>query len=313
MQKNFNSKKVNMRMFLISLFLFLPNFLSAETVTGNGYIVNQTLNPLNANISGNGYTSQDAVQLLSETITGNGYKVQSVLTPSVTPTSPAPIQSITGSGWGYYVLPASTTLATSTSKDTIFTSNGSTCKERIALASPIDIGLKNDPAEVKKLQVFLNTYEGEKLAIDGIYGKEDVIAVKKWQEKYRANILSPMKLKKPTGTIYTSSMRQIERQTTQTCGQQIIVHACPFFKVGASYGDVGTEVRKVQQFLNITRGEKLPINGKYGPSTRDAVRRFQKYYRKDIVSIIKLSFITGNWNKATQIKANEVIGCDVLK
>ena len=72
---------------------------------------------------------------------------------------------------------------------------------------------------MRKLQIFLNTYEGAKLKVTVKYTKVDYLAVKRWQQKYKANILAPMRLKGPTGTIYTSSMRQIERQTTSRCGR----------------------------------------------------------------------------------------------
>lgn len=315
---------------------FMISEVYAETVSGNGYILNQIISPISGDVSGNGYGVQQSGQIQGDSISGNGYKTQGVFGASVVPTVPAPIVNVnvvsvgggTGGGWGYYVLPvSSTTLTTvtgtttdgvavvspSVNSNTILTTNGSTCPTRIALSSPIDVKLKNEPEDVKKLEIFLNTYEGEKLKVDGIYGKADIEAVKRWQLKYKVNVLAPMKLKNPTGTIYTSSMRQIERQTTEVCGQQVIVHACPFFKTYSWYGSSGAEVKKIQQFLNIVRGEKLPINGKYGSATRDAVKRFQRTYRKDIVSIVTFSFISGNWNVSTRTKANEFIGCDKLK
>lgn len=311
---------------VVATFFFIyPVF--AETVSGNGYILEQVISPIGGAVSGNGYVLNQAGQEVGGVISGGGYQSQGVFGTSSSPTVPAPIvtppPSVTsGGGWfttGYYVLPVtstSTVVSTTSPKvnpDTILTTNGSTCSSRIALSSPIDVGLKNDPVDVKKLQIFLNTYENEKLPVTGIYSKEDYLAVKRWQSKYATNILTPMRLKKPTGTVYTSSMRQIERQTTVACGQQILVHSCPYFKTNVSYGDTGTEVKKVQLFLNIVQGEKLPVNGKYGPATLAAVKRFQRVYKKNIVSFIKLSFITGNWNSATRIKANEVIGCDKLK
>lgn len=309
----------------VSIHVVYP--VRAETVSGNGYIINQVISPLQGFVSGAGYRAEQTGQITSGVISGGGYQSQSVFGTSTTPTQPAPIVTVSGSsggGWGYYVFTGtSTNVGTSTNgtattslplkEDTILTANGSSCSTRIALSQPVDIGLKNDPVDVKKLETFLNTYEGENLKVDGFYGKEDLIAVKKWQAKYKATVLAPLRLKNPTGTVYTSSMRQIERQTTANCGKQIMVHSCPFFKADAKYGNTGDEVKKLQQFLNIARGEKLPINGKYGPSTRDAVKRFQRMYRKDIVSIIRLSFITGNWNVMTRAKANEVIGCPVVR
>ncbi|MBP6948884.1 MAG: peptidoglycan-binding protein [Candidatus Pacebacteria bacterium] len=319
---HFLSKKYSSIFYSACASLFLSfSIVSAETVSGNGYTVDQTISPISGIVSGNGYTVQTSGQIVGGIASGNGYTLQSVFGTSTEPTVLPPIVpsgGTTSSGSGYYVLPVTSTSSVATTspivgKDTVLTTNGSTCATRIALSSPIDIGLKNNPEDVKKLETFLNTYEKEKLVVDGIYGKDDYLAVKRWQAKYKNTILVPMKLKKPTGTIYTSSMRQIERQTTASCGQQIIVHACPFFKKTLSYGDTGEEVKKIQQFLNIVRGEKLPTNGKYGPATLAAVKRFQRMYRKDIVSIVKLSFISGNWNTQTRMKANAVIGCDVIK
>lgn len=298
-------------------------YVFAETISGNGYLLNQVISPIQNSISGNGYTLQQAGQVTAGIFSGNGFQSQGVFGTPVTPTVPPPIVTGGGggggSGGGYYVLPyppSTTTVMTvspTVTTKTILTYNGSTCASRIALSGPIDLGLKNDPTDVKKLETFLNTYEGEKLLIDDTYDVSDFLAVKKWQLKYKNNILTPMRLKKPTGTIYTSSMRQIERQTTATCGQQVIVHSCPYFKTYTKYGDSGAEVRKIQQFLNIVQGEKLAITGKYDSRTVAAAKRFQRSHRKDIISVVTLSFISGNWNVSTRTKANEVIGCDKLK
>lgn len=318
------------KLFFLSMLLMSVWILHkayAETVSGGGYILEQIVSPINGTVSGNGYISNQVGQVEGNLISGGGYKMQGVFGKSSTPTEPAPIVTPFSSGGGYFMIPSVTTSTTSgmTNPDgtaiispkvngnTVLTTNGSTCTTRVALTSAIDLGLKNDPIDVKKLQLFLNTYEGANLKVDGFYGKDDYAAVKKWQEKYRANILDPMRLKNPTGTVYTSSMRQIERQTTIACGQQIIVHACPYFKMYMMFGDSGAEVKKIQQFLNIVQGEKLPINGKYGPVTIAAVKRFQRVYKKDIISFITFSFITGNWNISTRIKANEIIGCDKIK
>lgn len=289
----------------------------AETVTGNGYTLVQTINPISGSVSGNGYSVQQTSQVNGTAVTGNGYTSQAIgsYVAPVVSTPPATGGSGSGGGSGYYVFPPfSTTTSTIVKPGTILSGNGSTCSTRIVISQPIDtVSKSNDKTEVKKLQVFLNTYENEKLVVDGIYKKQDIAAVKRWQEKYRAAILAPMQLKKPTGTVYSLSMRQIERQTTASCGQAILVHACPFFKTTSSYGDKGIEVKKIQQFLNIVQGEKLPIDGRYGTKTRDAVKRFQRYNKKDVVNMFKFSFISGNWNTLTKKKANQIIGCDILE
>jgi peptidoglycan hydrolase-like protein with peptidoglycan-binding domain len=305
---------------------------SAETVSGNGYVVQQTIAPIQGAITGNGYVVQQSAQPVGSQETGNGYTITSVFGTGTQATStPPPVvppsagggggsSVVYGGGYFVYPTPTSTVSTTTSYVVTSSTTNpkvvdtGSTCTTRITFSAPIDVGVKtNTKEDVKKLEVFLNTYENEKLPVNGVYEAQDVVAVKKWQTKYKSFILEPMLLKKPTGTIYTLSQRQIERQTTKACGQPITVTACPFFKEYASYGDRGAGVRKIQQFLNIVRGEKLPLSGVYGPLTKDAVKRFQQAYRKDIFSILKLSFISGNWNEATRVKANQAIGCDIIK
>lgn len=298
-------------------------YLSAETVSGGGYIVQQIIAPIEGAISGNGYTVQQTSQTEGGINQGGGYTLYGAFGTSTGTTTPPVLPSGGGgttiSGGGYFIFPSPTSSSTSyvtTSSSSLpaVIDSGSTCTTRITFIGPIDVGLKTNLKEdVKKLEVFLNTYENEKLTINGIYEAKDIAAVKRWQLKYKSFILDPMLLKKPTGTIYTLSQRQIERQTTKACGTPIIITACPYFKEYASYGDKSTTVKKIQQFLNIVRGEKLPLSGVYGPLTKGAVKRFQQAYRKDIFNILTLSFISGNWNEATRVKANQAIGCDIIK
>ena len=316
---------------LVSL-IFGYQYVVAETVTGGGYTVEQTIAPVQGAISGNGYVLQQSSQVVAGRETGGGYVVTGVFGTPVQATSSSGGGGGTegGGGGGYYVfIPptnATPTVTVTTASGTVTTTEltprpvrfpigtTSTCKSRVTFSAPIDFGLStNVKADVIHLETFLNEYENEKLHVNGIYEKSDVEAVKRWQSKYKSFILDPMLLKKPTGTVYTLSQRQIERQTTQACGQPIIVTACPFFREYASYGDRGSAVKKIQQFLNIVRGETLPLSGVYGPLTQAAVKRFQQAYRKDIFSILKWSFISGNWNEATRVKANQAIGCDVVK
>lgn len=331
----------SVKKFSIAGFIFIANLmfftnvskelLHAETVTGGGYTVEQVIAPINGNITGNGYILQQSAQPDGAQETGGGYKITSVFGTGTQATSTPPfVPPVTGGGstvvygGGYFVYPIipGTTTSSSTTHVVISTStgnpividSGSTCSSRITFSGAIDVGVStNDKEDVKKLEIFLNTYENEKLPVNGIYEERDIAAVKRWQAKYKSYILDPMLLKQPTGTIYTLSQRQIERQTTKNCGVPVIVTACPFFKEYASYGDRGSKVKKIQQFLNVVRGEKLPLSGVYGPLTRAATKRFQQAYRKDIFNILKLSFISGNWNEATRVKANQAIGCDIIR
>lgn len=299
----------------------------AETVSGNGYTVEQVIAPIQGAVSGNGYIVQQTSQPNGGVTQGGGFTVyEGFGTSTATTTGGGSGGGNSGggssSGGGYFIFPTQTSTTSSStsvvvvgsSTKPVVVDSGSTCKTRITFTGPIDVGVKtNTKEDVKKLEVFLNTYENEKLPVNGVYESKDVVAVKKWQSKYKTFILDPMLLKKPTGTIYTLSQRQIERQTTKACGEPVKVTACPYFKEYTSYGDKGQTVKKIQQFLNIVRGEKLVLSGVYGPLTKAAVKRFQEANRKDIFSILKLSFISGNWNEATRVKANQAIGCDIIK
>ncbi|MEI7480596.1 MAG: hypothetical protein WCJ59_03130, partial [bacterium] len=57
------------------------------------------------------------------------------------------------------------------------------------LTSYIKSGSNNDPEQVKKLQTFLNTYEGSQLIVDGVYKQVDESAVNAFQLKYKEDIL----------------------------------------------------------------------------------------------------------------------------
>ncbi|MBP6888710.1 MAG: peptidoglycan-binding protein [Candidatus Pacebacteria bacterium] len=322
---------------VICLFSATSQVVFSETVTGNGYSVQQMVAPLDGALSGNGYQINQSGQPLGGLFSVTGFTLSSGLaissTSSLPSTTPVPTSSGGNNGGGFYVLPpevtgvwpATTSPSSSsstilpirpvvpTTPGTIITDNGSTCGTRIVFSSPIDTTLENHEDDVKRLEIFLNTYEGERLTVNGVYEREDVEAVKRWQTKYRSFILDPMKLRQPTGTIYTLSMRQIERQTTASCGQPILVTACPFFKTNVKYGNRGDDVRKVQQFLNIVQGEKLPLSGVFGPLTKEAVKRFQRSYRIYVATFIPISIATGNWYTTTRTKANETIGCDILK
>lgn len=310
----------------------------AETVLGGGYSIEQVIAPLQGALTAGGYTVQQSSQANGGVTSGGGYTVSGVFgsststpSPSPTPTttpsptpSPTPVIVSGGGGFfsgggsggssGYYVFPTASSSGMTTTINGQVTFTGSTCASRVTFSAPIDVGVDTNVKEdVMKLETFLNTYEHENLAVNGIYEKQDIEAVKRWQKKYRSFILNPMKLKNPTGTVYTLSQRQIERQTTAVCGLPVVVTACPYFKEYAFYGDTGDTVKKVQMFLNVVQGEKLPVSGVFGPLTRAAVKRFQLAYKKDFFTMLKSVFVSGNWNEETQIKANKAIGCDVIQ
>ncbi|MEK7569728.1 MAG: hypothetical protein AAB500_02475 [Patescibacteria group bacterium] len=72
-------------------------------------------------------------------------------------------------------------------------------------------GENNDIEQVKKLQVFLNKEMGADLPVTGFYGELTLELVKDFQEKYAEEILSPWNLEKPTGIVYQTTLRWINK------------------------------------------------------------------------------------------------------
>lgn len=77
------------------------------------------------------------------------------------------------------------------------------------LHSYMRISKKNDTAEVKKLQKFLNDEQNAGLPINGIFGKMTDAAVRKFQKAHVPQILSPWGITDPTGYVYKTTQRWI--------------------------------------------------------------------------------------------------------
>lgn len=67
----------------------------------------------------------------------------------------------------------------------------------------------NSPAQVVVLQSFLNSNEGESLNVNGIYDNATIAALKRFQLKYAADVLTPWGISKPTGNAYYTTQRKI--------------------------------------------------------------------------------------------------------
>jgi hypothetical protein len=94
----------------------------------------------------------------------------------------------------------------------------------------IKLGADNNPIEVKKLEWFLNEFEGESLAVNGIYEQVDFDAVSRFQEKYMEDILTPWNHNKATGYVYITTKKKInelycEREFPLTSEQEAEVAA----------------------------------------------------------------------------------------
>ncbi len=91
------------------------------------------------------------------------------------------------------------------------------CTTNLYLTNPIKYGAKNNPDDVRLLESFLNTYEGNILPINGVYELADYKAVILFQEKYKESILIPWKLTKGTGYVYTTTLNKIKEVVEGEC------------------------------------------------------------------------------------------------
>lgn len=94
---------------------------------------------------------------------------------------------------------------------------GNACTLKLYPTKAIRLGAQNDTAQVKLLQEYLVTYEGESLPVTGVYSAADEAAVIRWQEKYRADILTPQGLAKGTGYVYTLSLAKFKKLFDAQC------------------------------------------------------------------------------------------------
>ncbi|MBI5470131.1 HYR domain-containing protein [Candidatus Kaiserbacteria bacterium] len=76
------------------------------------------------------------------------------------------------------------------------------------ITSNLQMGSTNR-AQVTKLQTFLNNTIGTKLPTSGFFGTLTLAAVRAFQTKYAADILKPLGLKSPTGSVYASTIKKI--------------------------------------------------------------------------------------------------------
>lgn len=72
-------------------------------------------------------------------------------------------------------------------------------------------GFNNSSNDVNRLEQYLNTYEDEELLVNGVFEASDEEAVRRFQEKYREQVLTPWGLTEPTGYVFRTTRDHINR------------------------------------------------------------------------------------------------------
>jgi peptidoglycan hydrolase-like protein with peptidoglycan-binding domain len=180
----------------------------------------------------------------------------------------------------------------------------------------IKLGAKNDSSEVRKLQTFLNNYEGEELTVDGKYKKTDYDAVKRFQVKYSKDVLTPWGLIKPTGYVYKTTITKINQIICpgESFAKPFIIpvvqKVCPVFTEYHRIGSVGSDIEKIRNFLNQQFPElRLKSTIMYTKAMSNAVKHYQQTYYSDIIIPAGLSQVTGMWARFSVAQANRLMGC----
>ncbi|PIR90086.1 hypothetical protein COU05_03290, partial [bacterium (Candidatus Gribaldobacteria) CG10_big_fil_rev_8_21_14_0_10_37_21] len=89
----------------------------------------------------------------------------------------------------------------------------------------LKIGQANNPVEVRKLQTFLNLFDGANLTVDGFFDQATFNAVEKFQAEHQSDVLLPWGGIDPTGYVYITTKKKVNEMYCQrpfplTQGQQ---------------------------------------------------------------------------------------------
>ncbi len=179
--------------------------------------------------------------------------------------------------------------------------NPGLCTQQIT--SYMRLGQYNDQQQVQKLQEYLNTREGESLAVTGYFDYALEAAVKRYQTKYAQEILYPWGMYQPSGYVYKTTINHINRQL---CSGQV---QCPVFTQYHKLGQYGGEVSKIQNFLKMYGYYNGSITGYFDSATDYGIKAFQEEFRPMILTPWNLTAPTGNWYKTSRKHANWLQGC----
>lgn len=169
----------------------------------------------------------------------------------------------------------------------------------------IRYGADNNVEDVKKLQTFLNEKEGESLVIDGNYSKEDVEAVKRFQNKYKNEVLDVWGLSKATGYVYRTTLIKIN---SFYCNKTI---SCPYFNEYNSLkeNNSSNEIKSTKILLNELGFYTGEMSDLYNNDLKTSIKKFQETFSETILKPWGISNGTGNKYKTTNKFLNLIVGC----
>ena len=240
---------------------------------------------------------------------------------------------------------ATTTVATATTTTTVGTTTGvpSTVSQQIYSGVPSDFRFKislkyiMNNSDIKLLQIILNADSETKVAETGpgspgnetnMFGALTKAAVIKFQEKYKAEILTPLGLTSGTGLVGSATIAKLNQLLSQSLSLIQVPLASPSqvyagipvdfkFKFALKYKMVGSDIKLLQIILNADSETKVAETGPgspgnetnmFGDLTKAAILKFQEKYKAEILTPLGLSSATGFVGSATIVKLNKLLG-----
>jgi peptidoglycan hydrolase-like protein with peptidoglycan-binding domain len=169
----------------------------------------------------------------------------------------------------------------------------------------IRYGAENNVDDVRKLETFLNEKQGESLVVDGVYGIEDVAAVKRFQQKFASEVLGVWGLTEPTGYVYRTTLMKIN---SFYCSASI---TCPAFTEHNSLTEnsVSAEVSKTKTLLSELGFYSGAINNTFDTSLNTSLKSFQETFSETMLKPWGLGYGTGYKYKTTNKFLNMLVGC----
>lgn len=165
----------------------------------------------------------------------------------------------------------------------------------------------NDPSAVRFLAIFLNDFEGESLMVDEVYGPADVEAVRRFQNKYKQEILDIWNLDEATGFVGITTRLKLNFLLK---GQTAECPAFTEFNGGLTGVFQSDEVQRTQEILIQLDLFAGPATGFWDPFTHEAMVDFQELFHEVMLDPWNITEGTGYKYKTTNKFLNYFVGCD---
>ncbi|MFT7645226.1 MAG: hypothetical protein ACI9BF_000902 [Candidatus Paceibacteria bacterium] len=165
----------------------------------------------------------------------------------------------------------------------------------------------NSMSVFNDMVAFLNAVENESLSQDGSYDTNDLAAIKRFQQKYKREILDVWNLEEATGYVGITTRLKMNFLLKGTSA------VCPVFTEyngGRSGATFSTEIGKTQEILRDLDMYSGSINNTWDTATNEALITFQETFREVMLDPWNISEGTGYKYKTTNKFLNYFVGCD---